>query len=170
MPHKGHDEVILDELWSFVWAKRNAVWIWIVLSRRNLQVLAFFVGRRDLQSAEMVWKQVPLPWRDDLVFTDGYRVYQSLLQKAPLQHARCLKRDPETWGETSPVEGTNNALRQGVSTSLANLWRLRARSTGSRLDSTGSSITGTSDKPKNTPNTHSEKIPEVQVVKRPRTW
>ncbi len=115
LPQGGHDEVIIDELWSFVLAKRNAVWIWIVLSRRNLQVLAFSVGRRDLHSAQQVWQQVPQPWKGDLVFTDGYRVYQSLLQETPLQHCRCLKRDPDTWGETSPVEGTNNALRAGVS-------------------------------------------------------
>ena len=115
LPHEGHDEVIIDELWTFVWSKRHAAWIWIVLSRRNLQVLAFFVGKRDLHSAEQLWKQVPLPWRRDLVFTDGYRVYQALLKHNPIQHCRCLKRDPDTWGETSAVEGTNNALRQGVS-------------------------------------------------------
>ena len=115
LPHPGHDEVIIDELWSFVWSKRHAVWIWIVLSRRNLQVLAFFVGKRDLTSAQRVWEQVPLPWRSDLIFTDGYRVYQALLEHSPLKHARCLKRDPHSWGETSAVEGTNNALRAGVS-------------------------------------------------------
>ena len=82
--------MIIDELWTFVWSKRHAAWIWIVLSRRNLQVLAFFVGKRDLHSAEQVWKQVPLPWRRDLVFTDGYRVYQALLQHNPIQHCRCL--------------------------------------------------------------------------------
>lgn len=115
MPQGGHDEVIIDELWSFVLAKRNAVWIWIVLSRRNLQVLAFYVGRRDLPSAQQVWQQVPQSWKSELVFTDGYRAYQSLLHQTPLQHCRCLKRDPDTWGETSEVEGTNNALRAGVS-------------------------------------------------------
>jgi IS1 family transposase len=115
LPHEGHDEVIIDELWTFVQAKVHDFWIWIMLSRRNLQVLGFYVGGRDLHSAQQLWAQVPAPWRDDLVFTDGYKVYQSLFQDQPLQHCRCLKRDSESWGETSAVEGVNNALRQGVS-------------------------------------------------------
>lgn len=115
LPHEGHDEVILDELWTFVLAKRDDFWVWLALSRRNLQVLAFHVGGRDLPSAHKLWQQVPQAWRSDLVLTEGYCVYVSLFQEAPLQHGRCLKRDPDTWGETSPLEGTNNALRQGVS-------------------------------------------------------
>ena len=106
---------MLDELWTFVKAKQDDYWVWIALSRRNLQVLAFHVGGRDLQSAQQLWEKVPLLWRNSLVFTDGYKVYQSLLADTPIQHCRCLKRDKDTWGETSVVEGANNALRQGVS-------------------------------------------------------
>jgi len=109
------DEVVVDELWTFISCKAQQAWVWIVLSRRTLQVVAFFVGPRDLQSAHALWEQVPSPWRDGLVFTDGLRVYEALFQEAPLKHCRCLKRDKDTWGETSEVEGANNALRQGVS-------------------------------------------------------
>jgi len=109
------DEVVIDELWTFIGCKAQQAWVWIVLSRRTLQVVAFFVGPRDLQSAQQVWEQVPSPWRDGLVFTDGLRVYEALFQETPLKHCRCLKRDKDTWGETSEVEGANNALRQGVS-------------------------------------------------------
>lgn len=35
LAHQGHAEVVIDELWSFVLAKRHAVWMWIALSRRN---------------------------------------------------------------------------------------------------------------------------------------
>lgn len=115
LPHEGHDEVVLDELWAFVQAKVHTTWIWLALSRRNLQVLAFHVGRRDLHSAQQLWEKVPRPWQEDLVFTDGYKVYQSLFDETPLQYCRCLKGNSETWGETSVVEGANNALRQGVS-------------------------------------------------------
>jgi insertion element IS1 protein InsB len=107
--------VVLDELWSFVGSKTQQAWAWIALSRRNLQVLAFHVGSRSLESAQQLWKQVPQPWQENLVFTDGYKVYQSLLAHTPLQHCRCLKKDETSWGETSVVEGANNALRQGVS-------------------------------------------------------
>ena len=115
LPHEGHDEVVLDELWTFVQAKVHTFWLWIALSRRNLQVIAFHVGGRDLHSAQQLWEKVPAPWRQDLVFTDGYKVYQALFEEEPLQHCRCLKSDKESWGETSAVEGVNNALRQCVS-------------------------------------------------------
>ena len=115
LPYEGHDEVVLDELWSFIGSKSQQAWVWIALSRRNLQVLAFHVGGRDLQSAKCLWEQVPTPWRTSLVFTDGYKVYQSLLSDTPLKHCRCLKSDKTSWDETSVVEGANNALRQGVS-------------------------------------------------------
>ncbi len=48
-----------------------------MLSRRTLQVVAFFVGKRDLESAQEVWEQVPSPRRDGLVFTDGLHVYRA---------------------------------------------------------------------------------------------
>ena len=52
MPYEGHDEVVIDELWTFVARKRDDFWVWLALSRRNLQVIAFFVGGRDLKSAQ----------------------------------------------------------------------------------------------------------------------
>ena len=106
---------MVDELWTFVRAKANQAWVWLVLSRRHLQVVAFYVGKRNLESARRLWQQVPSPWRDGLVFTDGLRVYQTLFQDAPHKHCRCIKDDKDTFGETSVVEGANNALRQGVS-------------------------------------------------------
>lgn len=69
------DEVVVDEMWMFIVSKKQQAWVWIVLSRRTLQVVALFVGKPDLQSAQLLWEQVPSPWRDGLVFTDGLRVY-----------------------------------------------------------------------------------------------
>lgn len=115
MPTGIWDETVVDELWTFVKAKENQTWVWLVLSRRYLQVVAFHVGKRDLHSARTLWEQVPSPWRENLVFTDGLKVYQRLFQDTPHKHCRCIKGDQETFGETSVVEGANNALRQGVS-------------------------------------------------------
>jgi insertion element IS1 protein InsB len=109
------DEVVIDELWSFVFSKAQQAWVWIALSRRHLQIVAFHVGKRDLESARALWEQVPSPWRDGLVFTDGLATYAALFAQTPLKHCRCPKGDPESFGETSVVEGANNALRQGVS-------------------------------------------------------
>jgi IS1 family transposase len=102
-------------MWTFIQAKSNQAWIWVALSRRNLQVVAFHVGKRDLESARVLWEQVPAPWNRGLVFTDGLNVYPSLFKDMPLKHCRCIKGDKDTFGETSVVEGANNALRQGVS-------------------------------------------------------
>ena len=106
-----HDEVIVDEMWTFVGCKANDVWVWVALSRRNMQILAFHVGGRALEDARQLWQQVPPAWKECLVFTDGYNVYPALLANVP--HKHCLIGKGE--GQTSEVEGTNNALRQRVS-------------------------------------------------------
>jgi hypothetical protein len=51
LPYGGNHEVVLDELWTFVQSKVNTYWVWLALSRKNLQVIAFQVGDRDLRSA-----------------------------------------------------------------------------------------------------------------------
>ena len=58
--------------------KKDNFWVWLALSRRNLQVIAFFVGGRDLKSAQILWEQVPVAWKECLVFTDAYPVYEPL--------------------------------------------------------------------------------------------
>lgn len=103
--------MILDELWTFVQRKSHDVWVWIALSRRNLQVLAFHIGGRALEDGQMLWQQVPAPWKEFLIFTDGYSVYPGLLQDTPHKHCVTFKGE----GQTSEVEGVNNALRQRVS-------------------------------------------------------
>ena len=41
------DVLELDELWSFVKARRHKVWTWIVLCRRTRQVVAYVCGQRN---------------------------------------------------------------------------------------------------------------------------
>jgi IS1 family transposase len=119
LPYEGNDEVVLDELWTFVQSKANTYWVWLALSRKNLQVIAFHVGGRDLKSAQQLWEQVPSPfweqvpspYRERLVFTDAYPVYERLFAAKPWQH--CIGKKSE--GFTSVIEGANNTLRQCVS-------------------------------------------------------
>jgi hypothetical protein len=40
-----------DELWSFVGAKENKRWVWLVLERRTRQIIALHIGDRSLDSA-----------------------------------------------------------------------------------------------------------------------
>ena len=117
--HPGHDEVILDEMWGFVFSKAQQVWIWLALSRYHLQIVAFHLGPRNGHSARQLWDQVPTPWKRDLVFTDGFNAYPALFEDNPIQHCRCFKSGPkalpEEFGETAALEGVNNAVRAGVS-------------------------------------------------------
>jgi len=108
----GHfDEVVVDEMWTFIGRKDNAMWVWIALSRRNLQVLGFHIAGRTLDDAQHLWQQVPTPWVNCLVFTDAYPVYPQLFAHQPRQ----LCAGTRGQRETSEVEGVNNALRQRVS-------------------------------------------------------
>ena len=70
-------------------------------------MLGFHVGGRSLDDAKALWSQVPGPWQNLLVFTDGYPVYEQLFAARPLKHCATQKGD----GETSELEGVNNALR-----------------------------------------------------------
>ncbi len=98
-------------MWTFLGRKDNPTWLWMALSRRNVQVLAFHVGGRSLGDAKALWEQVPMPWQNLLVFTDLYPVYKQLFASRPLKHCATRKGD----GETSELEGVNNALRQRLS-------------------------------------------------------
>ena len=145
----------IDEMWTFVARKKDDFWVWLALSRRNLQVIGFFVGGRDLKSAQELWEQVPVEWKQCLVFTDAYPVYERLLAQTPLQHCVGTK----SGGYASVVEGANNALRQGVSYLDVSRLLSRVRTSGSQLAFTGSSITGTKSKQKSSSDTHLRQIP-----------
>jgi len=114
---EGHrDEVVVDELWTFVGSKKNAQWVWVALSRRNLQIIGFHIGGRSLDDAPQLWEQVPAKWRGFLVFTDAYPVYPQLFANAPHQLCAGTRGERDTSErDTSEVEGANNALRQRVS-------------------------------------------------------
>jgi len=113
----GHwDEVVMDEMWTFVGSKANAMWVWLALSRRNLQIIGFHIGGRSLEDARQLWEQVPAKWRGFLVFTDAYPVYPQLFANAPHQLCAGTRGERDTSErDTSEVEGANNALRQRVS-------------------------------------------------------
>lgn len=112
MALEGHrDEVVIDEMWTFIGRKDKPAWVWLALSRRNLQVIGLHIGGRTLDDAKQLWEQVPAPWKRCLVFTDAYPVYEQLFAAAPMQ--LCAGGRGEK--ETSEVEGVNNALRQRVS-------------------------------------------------------
>ena len=58
LPAQSDDVLELDELWSFVGRKQNAVWIGVALCRRTRQVVAWHFGPRDELSCLSLWEKI----------------------------------------------------------------------------------------------------------------
>jgi insertion element IS1 protein InsB len=103
-------EAELDELWSFVGKKANRQWVWIAMDATTRQVIAFHVGDRSQTSAEHLWANLPVGYRERAIFyTDHYIVYKGVIP--PAQH-RAISKLART---TNHVERFNCTLRQRVS-------------------------------------------------------
>ncbi len=96
----------LDELWSFVLKKANKRWIWIALSRRTRQVVAYCIGDRSQATCQKLWERIPEAYRSGVCFTDFWEAYASVIPAE--QHTACGKES----GLTAHVERWNNTLRQ----------------------------------------------------------
>jgi insertion element IS1 protein InsB len=53
-------EAEADEMWSFVTKRANKQWIWIAMDATTRQVIAFHVGDRSRDSAQVLWAKIPL--------------------------------------------------------------------------------------------------------------
>jgi insertion element IS1 protein InsB len=95
----------LDEVWSFVQKKANKSWLWIGLCRRTLEVVAYAVGGRGVDTCEKLRKSIPQAYCDARTVSDFWEAYQNVFG---CTH-RCVGKDT---GETAHVERWNNTLRQ----------------------------------------------------------
>jgi len=100
------DVLELDELWSFVYQKRNKRWIWIALCRRTRQVVAYAIGDRDEKTCQRLWERIPAAYRSCHTYSDFWDAYQKVFGTE--RHHPVGK---ET-GQTAHVERWNNTLRQ----------------------------------------------------------
>lgn len=98
----------LDELWSFVYTRRQKRWVGCALCRRTRQIVAYVIGDRSTATCRRLWQHIPPPYRHGVVFTDVWEAYQQVIPVA--QHRPSGK---ET-GQTSHIERWNNTLRQRV--------------------------------------------------------
>lgn len=106
-PEQG--EVLeLDELWSYVGSKKNAVWLWVALCRRTRQVVAWHHGSRSLGCCRALWNKIPSAYKQGLIFTDFWSAYREVVPDK--QHRACGKQQ----GETNHVERFNLTLRQRI--------------------------------------------------------
>ncbi len=127
LPAQSDDVLELDELWSFVHDKENAVWIWIALCRRTRQVVAWHFGPRDELSCLSLWEKIPPDYKNLMCYSDLWDSYQKVIPTE--QHHAGGKEE----GETNHVERFNLTLRQRVgrfvrktlSFSKNLLWHLR---------------------------------------------
>ena len=54
------DDILeLDEMWSFVYEKKNKKWLWIALCRRTRQIVAFAIGDRSDNTCKELWENIP---------------------------------------------------------------------------------------------------------------
>ena len=81
----------LDELWSFVYRRRDKRWVWLALCRRTRQIVAFAVGDRGAETCKRLWRRVPPSYRRLLCFTDFWDAYAKVIPET--QHEATDKGD-----------------------------------------------------------------------------
>ncbi len=96
----------LDELWSFVSKKAHKKWIWIALSRRTRQVVAYMIGDRSKVTCRKLWEAIPEAYRTAHCYSDFWKAYAAVIPAD--QHTVVSIRS----GQTAHVERLNNTLRQ----------------------------------------------------------
>ncbi len=96
----------LDELWSFVEAKRWPAWVWLALCRETRPVVAYALGDRSEETCRLLWDAVPDAWRAATCDTDFWEAYRAVVPGA--QHEPSGKES----GQTAHVERFNLTLRQ----------------------------------------------------------
>jgi insertion element IS1 protein InsB len=95
----------LDEEWSFVRKKRNKRWLWLVISRKTKQIIAYFIGDRTTESCKKLEEKIPERYKETFKFSDLWDSYNKIF---PDNHMSVEKGS----GETCYIERFNNTIRQ----------------------------------------------------------
>jgi insertion element IS1 protein InsB len=97
----------LDELWSYIGAKTNKVWIWPALERQTRRIVGIAFGDRSETTCRAMWQSLPPDYRKRaLLYSDYWESYANVL---PSKRLRQVGKDS---GETAHIERFNNTLRQ----------------------------------------------------------
>ena len=74
------DDILeLDEMWSFVFRRKNKRWVWLAQCRRTRQIVAFAIGDRSETTCALLWKRVPKGYKKALLYSDFWEAYQAVL-------------------------------------------------------------------------------------------
>ena len=103
---EADDVLELDEVWTFVQKKSEKRWLWIALSRRTRQVVAYVIGDRSEKTCRNLWERIPEAYQKCNTFSDFWEAYQKVFPEEPHQ---AVGKDS---GQANHVERWNNALRQ----------------------------------------------------------
>ena len=98
----------VDEIFSFVCCKNNAIRIWIVIHAQSRQILSFFIGDGTMESCKRLWRKLPYSYLKCKSFSDFWRSYGCIPSQTHTQVGK------ET-GLTNHVERLNNTIRQTCS-------------------------------------------------------
>jgi insertion element IS1 protein InsB len=109
IPALEGDALEIDELVVRVGRKRRYRYLWVAVSHRTRQVVAWCLGDRSAVTLRRLWARVPGLYRRQLVYSDPYEAYASFF--GSWQHRVVSKGS----GKTSIVEGLNNKWRARVS-------------------------------------------------------
>ena len=58
-PARDSAPLEFDECWTYVRKRSNKRWLWVALSRRTRQVVAFVIGDRSAQTCARLWSRTP---------------------------------------------------------------------------------------------------------------
>ena len=109
LPSQPGDVLELDELWSFVGAKTQQLWLWVALCRRTRQIVAWTLGERSLQSACDLRADLPPGYRRCATRSDYWDAYAAAF---PKRTHRCCGKEA---GKTCHVERCFGTLRARLS-------------------------------------------------------
>ena len=108
LPGQNGDVLELDELWSFVGAKAQPLWLWVALCRRTRQIVGWTLGDRSQQSACDLRASLSKGYRGRATRSDYWDAYAAVF---PARTHRCCGKEEE---ETNHVERFFGTLRVRV--------------------------------------------------------
>lgn len=107
---KGKLVIECDELWSFVFSKKNQFYVWLAIDRKTREIVACYVGDRRRESARKLWASLPGVYRQCAVaYTDFWVSYEKVI---PRKRHRAAGKET---GQTNHVVRLNNTFRQRIS-------------------------------------------------------
>jgi IS1 family transposase len=106
-PLRSRPTLECDEIWSYVGAKANKVWIWLALERATRRIVGIAFGDRSDATCRAVWASLPADYRKRAtIYTDYWESYATIVPSKRLHHGG------KDTGETAPIERFNTTLRQ----------------------------------------------------------